>query len=88
MEDKEEMRICTRPNCGGILDPTQQRYCSRGCYSAHRKGVMRVRVEKEPERPATWRCEYCDEVIVLDFDPKRNRIKFDNYTKAHECKKD
>jgi hypothetical protein len=34
------MKTCARPQCGRVLDPTQQRrnvYCSRSCFGLHRQ---------------------------------------------------
>ena len=79
-----EMRICARSSCGIILEPQQQLYCSRNCYSIDKSGKKRKRHQPEVETFPTWTCDNgC--VVQLKFSPAKERNKFDNYIKNHQC---
>ncbi|MCK9370384.1 hypothetical protein M0R04_10790 [Candidatus Dojkabacteria bacterium] len=86
----ETMRICRTPDCGEILEG-KQIYCKK-CYRWRKlKSIQKANKKRsmEPETFPTWKCDQCNEVLQLDFNPagiSYRNIKFDKFKAKHYSK--
>lgn len=79
---EEEMRICKRTGCGNILLKRQKYFCSKECMGR----TMRPRgKEKPPETFPKWKCLDCGAEYQLDYDPRKEKNRFNNLTTEHQC---
>ena len=67
--------------CGEMFTSNKTRhfYCSRKCFRRHY-----YKKAKEDNFPS-YRCKHCGNMVVLDFDPRKDVIKWEFFVCPH-CK--